>query len=321
MKIKEQIEQKLPRFMKVDEKAVYTLFDAFVKATLLHDKVIDFGKPMVTAEDGSLEFVEREQNFSDLIRDDRRMVKPVKKAKKDDKEENAENAKKAEEFIKGKSLLYAHIHWLWSLGAANAKTSCGAEYLEGAGIEKEEGAAFTGKTGLWKAPAGGKFKDMDLICNVLYRYATTGPRVKALFTTVDEIKGALANLAGKALNTDKINMRNGLLHLCDPNSYVHLYTLDDKLQVVAEHGDALKDFVDPYNKADVDNMLFFRDEKLGYRIKTTEAQLCHISDVLASRPECAEMSQEEFWTRYFYPFEKKSDMEAAVEDLKKKGLA
>lgn len=276
-----------PRFMNTDAKVIYDLFDAFVKATLVDDRAIDFSKPVMVTEDGSLEFATRDEKFSDIISGDFNVQvvkaprKPAKPSQAQMESYNAQvdeaDAKRAA-LLQSKGLLYAHLNWLWTLGANNMKTSCGADNLKALGIEKEEGAAFTGKTGLWKASAGSSQKELSLICNVLFRFATTTPQIKALFTTVEEVKQCLVNLAWKVKSYEKNNARHGLLHLCDPDNYIGLYSAEAKIQWINDSHVSRKDFVDPYNKCDQANAIYYKDEKLGYRYPTTDALICFIED-------------------------------------------
>lgn len=346
---------KSPRFLNTKAKIVYDLFDAFVKATLVEDKAIDFSKPVITREDGSLEFITRDEKFSDIISGEFKVQmvkaphKPVKPSKpkepkmpeapkkpaefKDD-EAKAKYEEKVQEYqtrlgkyperlkkyetakaafnpekyeaqmaeyqaelekynaqaaeadekrnalLQTKGLLYAHVNWLWTLGMNNAKTSCGQENLKALGIEKEEGAAFTGKTGLWKASLGSSQKEQSFICNVLFRYATFNPAIKSLYSTVAQVKENLVDIILKVKRSEKINARHGMLHLCDPNRFAAMYSTEEKVLYVNTHTASLRGFVDPYNKCDVNNILYYKDEKLGYRYPTTDAQVCHLKDSL-----------------------------------------
>lgn len=247
------------RFVNTEAKVVYDLFDAFVKATLVDDKAIDFAKPVVKNEDGSYAFATRDEKFSDIIAKNYKM-------------------QKTDTLTVDQALLYAHLNWLWTLGKNNAKTTCGPENLKVLGIEKEEGDAFTGKLGLWKASAGSSQKELAFICNVLYRFATTAPAVKALFPTVADVKNALVDLTARVKTAEKIGARHGLLHLCNPNEYMPIYSAEEKVQLVNDHLGFLNGFVDPFNKCDTKYLSYYRDDKIGYRFPTTDAQLSFIYD-------------------------------------------
>lgn len=348
--IAQQKQLNAPRFMKLDAKIVYDLFDAFIKATLLDDKAIDFSKPVTKNEDGSYEFACRDEKFSDLVRGNARtsMVKipnkpvvpkmPKKKESQSQAEYDREVAKirikeaeypaklaayeaavaialeKKEADLSKNALLYAHLNWLWTLCNTGSKTTCGADNLKVLGFS-EEGDAFTGKMGLWKANATNMKKEMDFICNVLFRFATVPDAYKRVFPTVADIKQALVNISEKVMNKEKNSMRNGMLHLCDPEKHIHLYTVEEKVQAIAEHKGYLFDFKDPYNRCDYENVLYYRDDKLGYRHLTTEAQICHIDEILRSIDAVQGMSQEEFWTRYFYSFKDRKAREEAIRTI------
>ena len=49
--------QTSPRFQVAGKEFIYKLFDAFLKKTVIEDKAIDFSKPVVQNEDGTVEFV------------------------------------------------------------------------------------------------------------------------------------------------------------------------------------------------------------------------------------------------------------------------
>jgi len=352
--IAQQKQLNAPRFMKLDAKIVYDLFDAFIKATLLDNKAIDFSKPVIKNEDGSFEFACREENFADLVRGNARtsMVKvpnkptlPKMPQKKDDQSQAdydrevakfrikeaeypaklaAYEASKATALqnkaadLQKNALLYAHLNWLWTLCNTNTKTTCGADNLAVLGFE-EEGDAFTGKMGLWKANATNMKKEMDLICNVLFRFVTLPERYKSLCPTVADIKNALTDICEKVMNKEKIAMRNGMLHLCNPDKFIHLYTVEEKVQAVSEHNANLSDFKDPYNKCDASNVLYYRDEKLGYRHLTTDAQICYIDEIFRAIDATQNMSQEEYWTRYFYSFKNRKERENAIKAFAEAG--
>ena len=56
-----------PRFQVTGKELIYKLFDAFFKKTVVEDRTIDFSKPAIVAEDGSIEFVGGEKRFSEII--------------------------------------------------------------------------------------------------------------------------------------------------------------------------------------------------------------------------------------------------------------
>lgn len=56
-----------PRFQVAGKEAIYKLFDAFLKKTVIEDKAIDFSKPVVPNEDGTVEFADCGKSFSEII--------------------------------------------------------------------------------------------------------------------------------------------------------------------------------------------------------------------------------------------------------------
>lgn len=337
-----------PRFKNMDVEIVYKLFDAFVQATLVENKAIDFSRPMLTAEDGSLKFATRDENFSDIITgmlhvnqfknpkhpakpvEPKDAKQPVRKEGEDDEafkkrmdkynERHANYIKKRADYEKAMqsfdsakyeqemekysaqkaviddqktkdqekhALLYAHLNWLWTLGMTNNKTTCGAENIAILGFE-ENGAAFNGKAGLWKArmTPSSKNNDLDLICTALERFVTWP--LKPANLSLAETKMHLARFAFKSKNTMSIDMRNGLLHLCNPDTYICLYSLSDKIDAVKLNENVLigenltsrtlgLSVLEGYS-------VNFKDVKAGYDADLTEEKLCRLYDILSKDP-------------------------------------
>ena len=59
--------QTSPRFQVAGKECIYKLFDAFIKKTVIEDSTIDFSKPAVVAEDGSIEFADGNRRFSEIV--------------------------------------------------------------------------------------------------------------------------------------------------------------------------------------------------------------------------------------------------------------
>lgn len=59
--------QTSPRFLVAGKESIYKMFDAFIKKTVVEDKAIDFTKPVVQNEDGTVEFAECGKSFSEII--------------------------------------------------------------------------------------------------------------------------------------------------------------------------------------------------------------------------------------------------------------
>ena len=59
--------QTSPRFLVAGKESIYKMFDAFIKKTVVEDKAIDFSKPVVQNEDGTVEFAECGKSFSEII--------------------------------------------------------------------------------------------------------------------------------------------------------------------------------------------------------------------------------------------------------------
>lgn len=59
--------QTSPRFLVAGKEYIYKLFDAFLKKTVIEDKAIDFSKPVVHNDDGTVEFADCDKSFSEII--------------------------------------------------------------------------------------------------------------------------------------------------------------------------------------------------------------------------------------------------------------
>lgn len=258
-----------PRFKNFDSEIVYKLFDAFVQTTLVDNKAIDFSKPMVAGENGSLAFVPREENFTNIING----------------------------MCQEPALLSAHLNWLWTLGMTNSNTTCGKENAAALNIA-ENGDAFNGKIGLWKIRLipSNKKKDLCFIESALKRFATW-PN-KPTHMTLSEAKTYLAQIAFKVKNTLAADMRHGLLHLCDPDTYICLYTQSEKVEAVKLNenvlvGESLTSRT--FGPAVYEGYsVNYKDVKAGYDADLTEEKLCRLYDILSGDAAVQDISLQTF---------------------------
>ena len=365
----------LGRFAVPGQEIVYKLFDAFLSKTVLEDRLIDFSKPLVEHDDGSVEFETLNADdgaslpsFSQLIlgqpvasvyefldepllekpeepakpRDlnpperpgDYKEIKVPKRKKKDTDEEYQAKMLKYEQDVKERDeknrvrmenfekryneymerhgsrlkeyeklaaqypekltayqewhhsfieknkvylMIAFHLYWLWSLGANNVAVGCGP-YGKLMALE----APIFPDMGLWKVQVLGMRKDLKLIYSTFERILSWPKRPK--FNTLAEVKAALVNFVLKVRKDSSAQVRNGLLHLCNPEKFTNMYTYQEKVEYVLQHDSALQG----YHTSDMAEMnrndsVFFSKKNVGgkkfdgdYQGLRTEEKIRHI---------------------------------------------
>lgn len=365
----------LGRFAVPGQEMVYKLFDAFLSKTILEDRLIDFSKPPIEHDDGSVEFEALNAgdgaslpSFSQLIlgqpvasvyefldepllekpeepakpRDlnpperpgDYKEIKVPKRKKKDTDEEYQAKMLKYEQEVKERDeknrvrmenfekryneymerhgsrlkeyeklaaqypekltayqewhnsfieknkvylMIAFHLYWLWSLGANNVAVGCGP-YGK---LMELETPAYP-ETGLWKVQVLGMRKDLKLIYSIFERILSWPKRPK--FNTLAEVKAALVNFVLKVRKDSSAQVRNGLLHLCNPEKFTNMYTYQEKVEYVLQHDSALQG----YHTSDMAEMnrndsVFFSKKNVGgkkfdgdYQGLRTEEKIRHI---------------------------------------------
>lgn len=365
----------LGRFAVPGQEIVYKLFDAFLSKTVLEDRLIDFSKPPVEHDDGSVEFETLNADdgtpvpsFSELIlgqpvasvyefldepllekpeeptkpRDlnpperpgDYKEIKVPKRKKKDTDEEYQTKMLKYEQEVKERDeknrvrmenfekryneymerhgsrlkeyeklaaqypekltayqewhnsfieknkvylMIAFHLYWLWSLGANNVAVGCGP-YGKLMALE----APIFPDMGLWKVQVLGMRKDLKLIYSIFERILSWPRRPK--FNTVAEVKAALVDFILKVRKDSSAQVRNGLLHLCNPEKFTNMYTYQEKVEFVLQHDSALQG----YHTSDMAEMnrndsVFFSKKNVGgkkfdgdYQGLRTEEKIRHI---------------------------------------------
>ena len=365
----------LGRFAVPGQEMVYKLFDAFLSKTVLEDRLIDFSKPPIEHDDGSVEFETLNAgdgasvpSFSWLIlgqpvasvyefldepllekpeepakpRDlnpperpgDYKEIKVPKRKKKDTDEEYQAKMLKYEQEVKERDeknrvrmenfekryneymerhgsrlkeyeklaaqypekltayqewhnsfieknkvylMIAFHLYWLWSLGANNVAVGCGP-YGK---LMELETPAYP-EMGLWKVQVLGMRKDLKLIYSIFERILSWPKRPK--FNTLAEVKVALVNFVLKVRKDSSAQVRNGLLHLCNPEKFTNMYTYQEKVEYVLQHDSALQG----YHASDMAEMnrndsVFFSKKNVGgkkfdgdYQGLRTEEKISHI---------------------------------------------
>ena len=137
--------------------------------------------------------------------------------------------------LKTNWMIAVHLYWLWSLGANNVALGCGA-YGQ---LMDLETPAYP-DMGLWNVQVLGMRRDLKLIYSTFERFLSWPRRPK--FNTVAEVKAALVDFILKVRKDSSAQVRNGLLHLCDPDKFTNMYTYQEKVEYVLMHDSALQGF-------------------------------------------------------------------------------
>ena len=273
------------RFAQEGKECIYDLFDAFLKKTIIEDRAIDFSKPVTVGDDGSIEFVTLEQDgaevtFSELVGGDPsyKSVFELYLRRKACKAKDQLTARLA--------LACAHLHWLWSLGM-DCKTSCGM-YGEAISVEEHWMDSLEGyerESGLWHdyVTVASMKKDLALVLAIFHRFVTWP--TKPQFNSVNQVKTALVEFVFKSKKNSGAPVRNGLLHLCDPDKYINWYSFESKTMFVTFHSEYLRGYkVSDYSVLLAQDSLYF-SRKYGkelrlepYQANRTEEKICYIFD-------------------------------------------
>lgn len=273
------------RFAQEGKECIYDLFDAFLKKTIIEDRAIDFSKPMTVGDDGSIEFVTlvkdgAEVTFSELVGGDPsyKSVFELYLRRKACKAKDQLTARLA--------LACAHLHWLWSLGM-RCETTCG-NYGKAISVEEHWMDSLEGyerESGLWHvnlSEAGVK-KDLTLVFAIFHRFVTWP--TKPQFRTVDQVKTSLVEFVFKSRKESNAPVRNGLLHLCNPDKYINWYSFESKTMFVTFHSEYLRGYkVSDYSELLAQDSLYYtrkypKGMKLDpYQANRTEEKICYIFD-------------------------------------------
>lgn len=287
------------RFFDEDREVVYNLFDAFIAKTILEGKAIDFSKYAVDYY-GQVEFATLEDEngqpvlFSELLcgekgdGDYKKCVEYIINAPAVVLRKLLKNADwKAAH--KGELVLIAHLHWLWSLGMSGVKTSCG-KFGKLAGIKEDWMGVLNGynpEEGLWDAyiSAMGLKKELLLVYSVLHRFMTWPNKPE--FKNVDEIKSAMVDFVFKTRIDLNAPVRNGLLHLCDPNRYINIYDYEMKMEWIEHHSSLLRYYkLSNFSTLQEQDSVYYSkrigrvEDNIVYRADRTEDRIRYIMDRL-----------------------------------------
>ena len=288
----------LDRFMVNEYEPIYNLFAGFVECTMMENRAVDFSKCAIDYQDGSIDFAElvgengEEISFTELVcgkNGDEQYKKSVETIIKAPSAVLRELCKDVswKEFHKAELLLIAHLYWLWSLGMSGVKTSCG-KFGKLAGVKEqwaENVEDYNVNQGLWFAhvSAVGLKKELLLIYSILHRFLTWPNKPE--FQDVDQVKSAMIDFIFKTRIDLDAPIRNGLLHLCDPDMYINLYSYELKLDYIASHSSFLQNYrAEGYTTLQAQDSVYYSkrigkvDDNNVYRADRTEDKIRFIFD-------------------------------------------
>ena len=274
------------RFMVEGKKSVYKLFDAFLQKTILEDRAIDFSKPAEVREDGSVDFAGSERCFSEIVG-----VKadPEYKQAMEDLL-SGDVADLSEDMLADLNLAAAHVHWLWSLGMDERKTCCG-KFGKSIGLQEnwmDNLEGYKVNDGLWKVKLAGLKKELLLVFSILHRFVTWAKKPE--FSTIEEVKAALVEFVFKSKKNCDAPVRNGLLHFCNPDKYIGIYSFEKKAELVEHYSEFLRDYrVSDYASFQLQDSIYY-SKRMGtalrrhiYQANRTEEKICYIFDKMHGR--------------------------------------
>lgn len=129
-------------------------------------------------------------------------------------------------------------------------------------------------------------KDIVLLHAILRRFISWPTRPE--FDCIEDAKSALTDFVFKTRKDSDAPIRNGLLHLCNPDRYINIYTFKEKIAYVEHHKNLLYDYTESGEaKYNGEDSLYFSlkgitdgEFKDDYRANRTEEKICHIYDKL-----------------------------------------
>ena len=131
-------------------------------------------------------------------------------------------------------------------------------------------------------------KDIMLLNDIFYRFLTWPNKPE--FKTVEEVKAVFIEYIFKTKKNCEALVRNGLLHFCNPDKYINMYSYEKKVAYVQSHSDLLEGYVvSDYSELKRQDNLFvtmkFKKELdcAPYQANRTEEKICYIYDKLCSR--------------------------------------
>lgn len=224
-----------PRFLLRDKWVIYNLFDAFVEATLIRNRAIDFSIAPSMDSEKRIQFDVLGIKISDLLNLDIDFLKGGAKCL-----ENEINVLSKISNLPNRDryyLLFAHFNWLWSLGfseSAIKSTTCG-KYGQNINIQNKSLAFVEG--GLWSPQnaTGRKPNDFVFMYDVFKRYMSASVRAGDIALA----KHDLERICLDEYPDNSTPMANAILHYCNPNDHIHIFASDVKREILE---DAQKQF-------------------------------------------------------------------------------
>lgn len=229
MQISDIRSQKLPRFYIRGNEIIYALADAFIEATLIKNRAVDFDISPRIASENHCVFDTLQKKFVDLLNlsDLPNLYKNGNGLfSQDDTLDYLNQKKNNGQNVDDYYLLLAHLHWLWSLGIT-MQTTCG-KY---GNLQKEMSVAFP-KGGLWSADnaMARKPNDFKFMIDVFQAYF----QQQMLPINIQQAKAELEKIVLNAYPSNPTPMANALLHYCNPDRHIHIFASEIKKRIVRD---------------------------------------------------------------------------------------
>lgn len=285
-KMKDFLQSDFPRFKQQNKWVIYNLFDAFIDATLIRNRAIDFSVAPTMDSKREIHFDLMNIKFTDLLNLDISSLK-VGNASLDN-ETNVLSKISALPNKSEYSLLFAHLNWLWSLGfseSAIKSTTCGS-YGKNVGIVNCKSLAFV-ESGLWSPQnaTGRKPNDFVFMYDVFKQYMNTSVRAG----DVALAKKDLERIALAEFPKNSTPMANAFLHYCNPDEHIHIFASDVKRKIL-EDACAQQHFEFSSNAIRLSNGKIDSETSIA----ELDSEICHFFDSMNPA------DYDELMRKYFY---------------------
>ena len=148
---------------------------------------------------------------------------------------------------------------------------------------KKKMLSYVNKKGYKDTLSKYRKKDMQLMYHILERISSLPTRPQ--FKNMEDAKEILIHYVFKTNKDSDAPVRNGLLHLCNPDRYINMYLYEEKVELVESHSGLLRSYnVSNYAGFQRQDCLYFskkwgtKDDRVSYLANRTEEKICFIFD-------------------------------------------